>query len=120
MPRFEVTLRSEHAADPFVPNTVSDPRALADLYQKTLIQAEQSRAELVCFESIPFAEKKSTNFQNILILERTIMEFLRAHDYPRTVRILCENEDASELYKVVYNFYFPATKADRLADGKWD
>lgn len=120
MPRLEVTVRNENSFDNIIPNTSSDPRALADQYRTALTQAEQSKAEILSFESIPFVERKSTNFQNILILERCIMEFLREHDFPTKVRILCESREVAELYKVVYNFYFPATKADRLDDDKWD
>lgn len=120
MPRLEVTVRNEHSFDTIIPNTASDPRALAVQYQEALMQAEQSKTEMLCFENIPFVEKKSTNFQNILILERCIMEFLREHDFPKKVRIICESREVAELYKVVYNFYFPATKADRLDDDKWD
>jgi len=120
MPRLEVIERSEAVNAPIIPNTTTDPRALAAQYQEALDAAAINEAALVCFENIPFEEKTSTNFQNILILERCIMEFFRSHEFPKKVQIICDTREKAELYKVVYNFYYPATKADRLDDEKWD
>ena len=48
------------------------------------------------------------------------MDFFRDNAYPKKVQIVCDTADVAELYKVVYNFYYPGSKAERLDDDKWD
>lgn len=121
MIRLEVIERDEeHTYPDITPNQSDDPHILADSYKEKLSEAARLEKEILYFEGIPFVEKKSTNFQNITILEKCIMDFLRQSAFPKKVCIVCENHDISELYKVVYNFYFSPSKEERLDDDKWD
>ena len=53
-------------------------------------------------------------------IEQAILDHLKEHDYPKEVRIVCDNEDVAKEYRVVYNFWFAESKAARLNDGTWD
>ncbi len=120
MNRFYVIEEEKKNIPNMIQNPVSDPHLLADYYQKALTAAADQETETIYFEEIPFAEKKSSNFQNILILERCIMDFLRNHEYPKQVCMVCGSRETAELYKVVYNFYYSSSKEDRLEDDRWD
>ncbi len=120
MIRLEVIEKAKNDDSAVIANPVANALELADFYSQKLEEAAAAQEELLCFESIPFAGKPSENFQNIHILEKCIMDFLRKHEFPKKVKIVCDEEKTAEFYKVVYNFYYPATKADRLDDDKWD
>lgn len=120
MIRFEVIEKSQNPEAEIINNPVSAAMELAEFYKEKLSEAANANTEQLCFASIPLEEKVSTNFQNIHILEKCIMDFLRNSNYPKKVQIVCDSADAAELYKVVYNFYYPGSKAERLDDDKWD
>lgn len=99
------------------------PEAGADIpsyYQKSLLAAEDSRQELLCFQSVAPAGRQSDDFALIGDIERTILTHMKEHTCPRTVRIICDNDDTARLYKVVYNFWFAADKPSRMDDDEWD
>ncbi|MGN0157850.1 MAG: hypothetical protein ACI39W_01710 [Brotaphodocola sp.] len=120
MIRLEVIEKSKNTEPDVISNPLPAGLALADFYKEKLTEAAAAQAEILCFDAIPFEEKVSVNFQNIHILEKCIMDFFREHQYPKRVRIVCDTADVAELYKVVYNFYYPGSKAERLDDDKWD
>ncbi len=120
MIRLEIVEKNKHSEEPVIANPLPGGLALAEFYKEKLNEAFEEKTELLCFDSIPFSDKTSTNFQNINILERCVMDFFKDHEYPKKVRIVCDNEKVAELYKVVYNFYYPGTKAERLEDENWD
>lgn len=120
MNRFEVIENSENTAENIIANPISPGLSLADFYREKMEEAAKTQTERLCFESIDFADKKSDNFQNIYILEKCIMDFLRENSFPQKIRIVCDTKEKAELYKVVYNFYYPGSKAERLDDDKWD
>lgn len=120
MIRFNVIEKTETNALEIIQNPEGNALALADFYRSKLAEAAAAHAELICFENIPFSEKNSDNFQNIYILEKCIMDTLRNQKFPNKVQIVCEDAKTAELYKVVYNFYYPGSKADRLEDESWD
>lgn len=102
-----------------IQNPSSNALALAAFYKDKLNEAAASQTELLYFEGIAFEEKKSTNFQNINIIEKSIMDFLYENEFPKKVCIVCDSAEKTELYKVVYNFYYPETEDDRLEDSLW-
>ncbi len=104
----------------FIKNPTNNALELADFYKGKLSEAFEANADMLNFENITFVEKNSENFQNIYILEKCIMDYLREHEFPKKVQIICENNKVAELYKVVYNFYYPGSKAERLDDENWD
>lgn len=120
MIRLTVIEKSKCTTDHLITNPFPVGQELTDFYKEKLTEAAVAKSDLLCFDAIPFEEKVSTNFQNIHILEKCIMDFLRTNEYPKQVQILCDTADAAELYKVVYNFYYPGSKAERLDDDKWD
>lgn len=62
----------------------------------------------------------SKNFQVIGMLYKVIRAYQRDNEYPRQVKIICSNDEIARMYRVVYNFYVPRTKDDRMADDGWD
>ena len=120
MIRLEVIEKSQNTEANVIANPVPSGLELADFYKEKLTEAAAAQTDVLCFEAIPFVEKVSNNFQNIHILEKCIMDFFRDNAYPKKVQIVCDTADVAELYKVVYNFYYPGSKAERLDDDKWD
>lgn len=120
MIRLTVIEKSKCSVTNFITNPCPAGPQLADFYKEKLTEAAEAKSDVIYFDAIPFEEKVSANFQNIHILEKCIMDFLRTSEYPKQVQILCDTADVAELYKVVYNFYYPASKAERLDDDKWD
>ncbi len=64
--------------------------------------------------------KPSDQFSSINRFEKPIVEYLRTHDAPETVRIVCDSEDTARLCKVVYNMYYADSKKARIDDDQWD
>ena len=88
--------------------------------QEQLEAAEAARQETACFQSLEMTGTNSIDFRNIGWIERAVQMFQQEHALPKTVRIVCDSAKAAENYKVVYNFYYASSKADRLEDDKWD
>lgn len=120
MPRLNVIEQKEAASISYLKNPTQSALDLADFYKEKLAESTASKSDIINFESILFSEKNSENFQNIYILEKCIMDHLREHEFPKKVQIVCPDSTTAELYKVVYNFYYPGSKAERLDDDSWD
>lgn len=120
MLRLNVIEKKENESIDFIKNPTNNALELADFYQYKLAESSEKKEEVLNFENITFVEKTSDNFQNIHILEKCIMDYLREHEFPKKVQIICEDNKVAELYKVVYNFYYPGSKAERLDDENWD
>ena len=120
MLRLNVIERKENETINCIKHPTNNALELADFYKDKLIEASGANTDVLSFENIIFVEKPSENFQNIYILEKCIMDYLREHEFPKKVQIICENHKIAELYKVVYNFYYPGSKAERLDDDNWD
>ena len=54
------------------------------------------------------------------MLYKVVCAFLREHEYPRRVVIGCLSEADATMYRQIYNFYIPNTKAERMNNGDWD
>lgn len=120
MIRLNVIEQKESSPIDCIQNPTGNVLELTDFYKAKMAEATEAKAEILNFESIPFTEKKSDNFQNIYIIEKCIMDYVRDQEFPRKVQIVCDSSEAAELYKVVYNFYYPGSKAERLDDESWD
>ncbi len=120
MLRLNVIEKKGNESIDFIKNPTINALKLADYYRRKLAEASDTDTEVLTFESITFVEKNSKNFQNIYILEKCIMDYLREHEFPKKVQIACDDNKIAELYKVVYNFYYPGSKAERLDDESWD
>lgn len=119
MIRFEVITTDNKPAD-LISNPTENTIELANFYRNELTKAAASQTEHLYFESIAFEEKRSSNFQNINILEKCIMDFLFEHEYPKKVYVVCDSPEKAELYKVVYNFSYPEMEDEKLDDDMWD
>lgn len=119
MIRFDVITTDNKPAD-LISNPAGNALELADFYRNELTKASTSQTEVLYFSAIEFEEKRSSNFQNINILEKCIMDFLFEHEFPKKVYVVCDRPEKAELYKVVYNFSYPEMEDDKLDDDKWD
>ena len=52
--------------------------------------------------------------QAATVAERAILTFLEDHPEIQRVRMVCHREETARIYRQMYNFWFAATKADRL------
>lgn len=119
MIRLEVCVADNHSMN-IIANPSNNALELAAFYKEKMAEAAAKQTDLLCFEGIEFEEKKSVNFQNINIIEKCIMDFLYENEYPKKVCIVCDSPEKAELYKVVYNFYYPETEDERLEDAGWN
>ncbi|MEE1087129.1 MAG: hypothetical protein U0L05_08225 [Schaedlerella sp.] len=101
-------------------NPVGTTLELADFYRQKMAEAADAHQDILYLDGIPFEEKRSMNFQNIGILEKCIMDYLQDHEFPKKVCIICDSDEKTELYKVVYNFYYPEIEDDKLDDDRWN
>ena len=60
------------------------------------------------------SEIHSQNFSVIGMQLRTINSFLRTHEFPRTIVILCDSRNTAEIYKQIFNFYIADSKENGL------
>ena len=119
MIRLDVITTDNKPTD-LISNPSENVLELADFYREKMAAAASSQTDILYFEGIEFEEKRSVNFQNINILEKCIMDFLNENEFPKKVCIICDNAEKAELYKVVYNFYYPEIEDDKLNDDKWN
>lgn len=119
MIRFDVVVR-EDSFDNVIVNPSNNVQKLTVFYNEKMMEASALKTDLLYFESIAFEEKRSINFQNINILEKCIMDYLHENEYPKKVCIVCDTLEKAELYKVVYNFYYPEIEDERLVDALWN
>lgn len=85
-----------------------------------LEQAAAERSELLELPPYELSTKPSKNFQVIGMLFKTIQAHQRQNEYPKSVALCCLTEDDATMYRQVYNFYIPNTKAERMNSGLWD
>lgn len=119
MLRLDVIVADGSTTD-VITNPSDNALELAAFYKEKLTEAAASQTELLCFEGIAFEEKRSVNFQNINILEKCIMDFLFENEFPKKVCIACDSPEKAELYKVVYNFYYPGVEDEKIDDERWN
>ena len=102
--------------------TYSDcPANEIQAYYTLLLQdACDKQTGTLYLQGLPLQEKNSDNFQAMGNMERAIVEFLHTHEFPKDVEIITESEEASTMYKVVYNFWFAQEKSARMEDDSWD
>lgn len=104
-------------------NALAAPQSGEDAaayYGKLLDDAADKKTDCLDLKSVAPLEKQSDNFAVMGTIERTILDFLKDHEYPKAVRIVCNDEDTARTYKVVYNFWFAESKAERLNGEGWD
>ncbi len=89
--------------------------ALASCYRSCLTLAESHGIESVDFPSISTGVYGYPMAQAAGVALKAIMDFLREHDLPRQVRMVCHTEQAAQIYRQTYNMWYAGNKAERLS-----
>ena len=87
---------------------------LASCYRSCLELAEAHGIESVDFPSISTGVYGYPMAQAAGVALKAIMDFLREHDLPRRVRMVCHTEEAAQIYRQTYNMWYAGSKAERL------
>lgn len=88
--------------------------ALASCYRSCLELAERQGIETVDFPSISTGVYGYPMAQATSVALKAIMDFLREHELPRRVRMVCHTEAAAEIYRQTYNMWYAGEKSERL------
>ncbi|MCI9331477.1 MAG: O-acetyl-ADP-ribose deacetylase [Oscillibacter sp.] len=88
--------------------------ALASCYRSCLELAERQGIETVDFPSISTGVYGYPMAQAASVALKAIMDFLREHELPRRVRMVCHTEAAAEIYRQTYNMWYAGEKSERL------
>ena len=117
--RLSVILGTEeerNAAIP-APQGYADGQACYDYYAGQLAAADSGT---VAFQALPKQDPPSKSFFEIGVVESAIVDYLRDHDQPEPVKIICTDKEVARRYKVGYNFNIAGTKDDRMMEDDWD
>lgn len=87
---------------------------LASCYRSCLQLAEEHGIETVDFPSISTGVYGYPMAQAASVALKAIMDFLRDHQLPRRVRMVCHTEEAAEVYRQTYNMWYAGEKSERL------
>lgn len=87
---------------------------LASCYRSCLLLAEARGIETVDFPSISTGVYGYPMAQAAAVALRAIMGFLREHELPRRVRMVCHSPEAAEIYRRTYNMWYAEDKDGRL------
>lgn len=87
---------------------------LASCYRSCLTLAEEHGIETVDFPSISTGVYGYPMAQAASVALKAIMDFLREHELPRRVRMVCHTEAAAEVYRQTYNMWYAGEKSERL------
>lgn len=88
--------------------------ALASCYRACLELATENNIQSVDFPCISTGVFGYPAMQAAAVSLRAIMDFLREHDTPHQVRVVCHTEEAAKLLRQTYNFWYAGTKDERL------
>ena len=94
--------------------TAGEAEALASCYRSCLELAEAHGIESVDFPSISTGVYGYPMAQAAAVSLKAIMDFLRTHDLPRRVRMVCHTEEAARIYRQTFNMWYAGSKAERL------
>ncbi len=87
---------------------------LASCYRSCLELAAEKGLRTVDFPSISTGVYGYPLSQAASVALRAIMDFLRQHDLPEQVRMVCHTSEAANIYRQVWNMWFAGTKAERM------
>lgn len=89
-------------------------------WEAALEAASAEKLEALELPCLALSARPSKNFQVIGMLYKVVCAFLKEHEYPRRVVLGCLSEADATMYRQIYNFYIPNTKAERMNNGDWD
>ena len=87
---------------------------LASCYRSCLLLAEERGIESVDFPSISTGVYGYPMAQAASVALKAILDFLRDHELPRRVRMVCHTEQAAKIYRQTYNMWYAGEKSERL------
>ena len=94
--------------------THGEAALLASCYRSVLTLAEARGIGSVDFPCISTGVFGYPKAQAAVVALKAIMDFLREHDTPKTVRIICHSEGDADILRQTYNLWYAGTKDDRL------
>ena len=94
--------------------THGEAALLASCYRSVLTLAEARGIGSVDFPCISTGVFGYPKAQAAVVALKAIMDFLREHDTPKTVRIVCHSEGDADILRQTYNFWYAGTKDERL------
>ena len=94
--------------------THSEAALLASCYRSVLTLAEAQGIGSVDFPCISTGVFGYPKAQAAVVALKAIMDFLREHDTPKTVRIVCHSEGDADILRQTYNLWYAGTKDERL------
>lgn len=112
--RIHITAGTKEQFNHAIPYATCAATALADYYTPILQDACDKEIGTLYLQGLPLQGKNSDSFQAMGNMERAIVNFFKNHEFPKKVEIITETEEASAMYKVVYNFWFAQEKSTRL------
>ena len=94
--------------------THGEAALLASCYRSVLTLAEARGIGSVDFPCISTGVFGYPKAQAAVVALKAIMDFLREHDTPKTVRIICHSEGDADILRQTYNLWYAGTKDERL------
>ena len=94
--------------------THGEAALLASCYRSVLTLAESRGIGSVDFPCISTGVFGYPKAQAAVVALKAIMDFLREHDTPKTVRIICHSEGDADILRQTYNLWYAGTKDERL------
>lgn len=94
--------------------THGEAALLASCYRSVLTLAEARGIGSVDFPCISTGVFGYPKAQAAVVALKAIMDFLREHDTPKTVRIICHSEGDADILRQTYNLWYAGTKNERL------
>lgn len=94
--------------------THGEAALLASCYRSVLTLAESRGIGSVDFPCISTGVFGYPKAQAAVVALKAIMDFLREHDTPKTVRIVCHSEGDADILRQTYNLWYAGTKGERL------
>ena len=94
--------------------THGEAARLASCYRSVLTLAEAQGIGSVDFPCISTGVFGYPKAQAAVVALKAIMDFLREHDTPKTVRIICHSEGDADILRQTYNLWYAGTKDERL------
>lgn len=94
--------------------THGEAALLASCYRSVLTLVEARGIGSVDFPCISTGVFGYPKVQAAVVALKAIMDFLREHDTPKTVRIICHSEGDADILRQTYNLWYAGTKDERL------
>lgn len=93
---------------------MGEPALLASCYRSALQLAADHGIRTVDFPSISTGIYGYPLAQAATVALKAIMEFLRTHELPERVRMVCHNEAAAAVYRQTWNLWYAEDKGSRV------